>query len=138
MRIDEERVGRAFIEYCAAPLAIFMTAGLASSWLNMIALDPMENFLPFYVVNFWLVMGVYLYRQKYRPDIVFDTKKEVALALFIGLTWIGSQPFLLLAGYGLFLKAVLQQDKVAPFLHDKLLPDIPNPEQEETWDIENL
>lgn len=128
--MDAEKVGRALIEYCGFPLAVFMTFGLVGTVLPQYGvpagfLNPLAHVGPFYVVNFWLVMGVYVYRQKYRPDIVFDTRKELFLAFFIGLTWAFSQPLLLLVGYGLFMKAVWHNDRVAPFFHSKLFPDIP-------------
>lgn len=134
--MDAERVGRALIEYSAIPLAVFMAVGIVADFLtrggaSLGFFDPMKNLPFFYVINFWLVMGVYWYRKTYRQDIVFEMRRETALALLAGLTWIILQPLLLLAGYAFYLKAIWQKDQVAPLLHSSLLPDMPSIDEEE-------
>lgn len=134
--MDREKLGRALLEYCGAPMLLFMTAGLLAGYAPMIGIeqglvDPLSNYLGFYVLNFWLVIGVYSFRQKYRQQRVLEPKKELALAGTVALTWVATQPLFLLVGYMFFFAAALRKDKMETFIHSSLLPEMPEPEEEE-------
>ncbi len=122
---DWEQIGRALIEYGGVPLAFFMTAGIIVNVLRGYGMyhsffDPLSNYHLYFVLNVWIVTMVYFYRQNYQPSLVFESRYEIGLAMFAGLTWLASLPVLLLIGYGFYLVAILRHDT----LHGSFLPDI--------------
>ncbi len=138
---DWEKVGRALIEYGGVPLAFFMTAGIVVTFLQGYGryhsfFDPLNNFHLYYVLNAWMVALVYVYRQKYQPSLLFETRTEIGIAAIAGLAWLLIQPVLLIVGYTAYLVAVLRHES----LHGSFLPDIENhnsedgePEKSRAW-----
>ncbi|MDY6777552.1 MAG: hypothetical protein SVU32_02715 [Candidatus Nanohaloarchaea archaeon] len=140
--MDREKLGRALLEYCGIPLAVFMTAGIVANYatgfgFQTALINPLRNYLGFYVVNFWLVIGIYVYRQKYRQDLVLDARYEIGMALLIALAWVVVQPLLLLAGYGFYLWAAMRKEQMETFIHSSLLPEMPT-EAEEAQEAEEF
>lgn len=127
--VDEERIGRALVTYGGLPLAVFMTTGLLVQIFRRFGLystyiDPMMNFHAYFVVNVWVVAGVYGLRQRYQQHLLLDQKHELVVAATAAFTWFLTQPLMLLGGYAYYMKAVLHKDELSPFLLDGLLPDL--------------
>lgn len=135
--LDWEQNGRALIEYCGIPLALFMAIGIVVSFLRGYGMysplfDPIENYKAYFVVNVWIVGGIYAYRQRYQPSLLLEDKKELVLAGIVAFTWVLTQPLLLLIGYGFYIIAVMRQDE----LHGSFLPDLTDvdPDEPESQD----
>lgn len=127
--VDEERIGRALLSYGGLPLAVFMTVGMVVPVLRRFGLysayiDPTVNFHAYFVVNVWVVAGVYGLRQRYQRDLLLDQQHELVVAAVAAFTWFLTQPLMLLGGYAYYMKAVLHKDELSPFLLDGLLPDL--------------
>lgn len=128
---DWEISGRALIEYCGIPLAIYMAAGVSMGFLQTHGLydpfiDPTKNFPLYYILNFWLVGGVYWYRTNFQQKLLLDGRNELLVAGVIALTWLLTQPLLLLFGYGFYIVAVMNKDR----LHGSFFPDLTDVEED--------
>lgn len=124
-QLDWEKLGRAGIEYGGIPLAAYMSVGVLIPYLRNLGfyhsfIDPSLNMPFYYVVNFWLVVGVYMYRQRFQHTLLLEQKKEVGVAAAAALAWIIVQPIALLVGYAMYLVAVMKKDK----LQGSFLPDV--------------
>ncbi len=137
--LDWEKIGRALLEYGGVPLALFMAIGITVSILqgygiyNPLA-DPLQNYKAFFVLNVWIVAGIYLYRQRYQQSLLLSDRKEIVVAAIPAFTWVFTQPLYLLAGYGFYMIAVMRQDT----LHGSFLPNLDEvdneePEKDEAW-----
>jgi len=128
-----EKLGRALLEYGGIPLAIFMAAGIivnvarGSTYYHPF-IDPFQNLPLYFVVNFWIVVGVYQYRQRYQKPLLLDDTKELIVAAIPAVTW-GAILLYLLTGYAFFMLAIFRQDS----LHTSFLPDFDDvtPEDDE-------
>lgn len=130
--VDWEKNARALLEYGGIPLAIFMAIGIVVSVLRGYGyyhtfLDPLQNYLFYFVVNFWIVAGVYFFRQRYQQSLLLTDKRELLVAAIPAFTWVAAQPVYLLAGYAAFMVAIFRQDT----LQSSFLPDLTDLTDEE-------
>lgn len=134
---DWEKIGRALIEYAGVPLAVFMAVGVIVNVLQGYGryhefFDPLSNYHMYFVINVWLVTLIYFYRKKYQPSLTYTDRTEIGLAAVPALTWILTQPFLLIIGYAAYLVAILRHDT----LHGSFLPDIESEDTDDDTDPE--
>lgn len=137
-QVNWEKVGRALLEYGGVPLAIFMAIGIAINILRGYGyyhtfLDPLQNYLFYFVVNFWIVAGIYFYRQRYQEPLLLTDKKELIVAAIPAFTWVASQSLYLLIGYVAFMIAIFREDT----LHSSFLPDLTDLADEEDDDSDS-
>lgn len=133
-QMEWETTGRAMLEYSGIPLALYMGVGvlfrvLQGQGMYIEFLDPGRNLYLYFIANVWLVAGVYTYRQR-RSALLLDQKYELVAAAASAFTWLVLQPVMLLFGYGIYMIAVMREDQLHPFLHNALLPDLDNVEED--------
>lgn len=135
--LDREKVGRALLEYGGIPLALFMAIGIVVNFARGYGyyypfIDPIQNLPLYFVVNFWVVIAVYTYRQRFQQALLFERRNELLLAAVPALTGVAIILYLL-AGYVFFMLAIFQKDS----LHTSFLPDLdevtPDEEEDDAW-----